>query len=818
MTDDTQGFEGIDPGVLQSASMRAALRRAGVTIAATAAGAYGLGAFLTYSADDPSLNVATDAAATNLFGAPGATIADLLMQSLGWSAPVGLSAILASGVLRVLRKEMAAPISTQRLMAGAAGVSLLAGLASCLPRPDFWSMGSGMGGMIGDTVHGVLGGVLGLTGLPWIDGFVGLISAIGGLGALGWAFRVTRNDMRSAANVATRAAAGAGGVAQAAMAKIAERRAREAEEQWQHERQIADQRMRRYPALEDDRFDLPTAPVPLRQPPTNYDDLPIPPPIVRAPQPAPPPHPASRVAPRSKARGAAQQSHPNWSGAFRLPAPELLAPPKPRTSHADGAALQAASKRLSAVLTDFGVQGELSPRVPARSSRCSSSSPRRRQILARHRPFRRHRPLHERHRRARRRHSRPQRHRHRTAEPEARNRVSAHPAEFERLRRHPRRSAAGARRNHRGRPLRRRPHQDAAPADRRHHRLGQIGRHQRDDPVAALPAHAGRVPLHHDRPEDAGAQPSTRASRTCSPPSSPIRRKPSSRSNGPCARWKIAIAACPSSACATSPATTSASPMRWSAAKRLERTVHAGFDPNSGEPIYETRDLPLEPMPYIVVVIDEMADLMITAGKEIEAAVQRLAQMARAAGIHVIMATQRPSVDVITGTIKANFPTRISYPGHLQDRLPHHPRRARRRTIARHGRPVVHGRRRPHPPSARPVRDRRRSRARRRHAEGARRAALSQRRHRRARRRRTTTMATGRCSTAGHQSGDELFDRAVEIVQRDRKASHLLPAAPPSARLQPRRHADRADGKEGIISAANAAGKREILLPSLNAD
>jgi S-DNA-T family DNA segregation ATPase FtsK/SpoIIIE len=66
-------------------------------------------------------------------------------------------------------------------------------------------------------------------------------------------------------------------------------------------------------------------------------------------------------------------------------------------------------------------------------------------------------------------------------------------------------------------------------------------------------------------------------------------------------------------------------------------------------------------MPYIVVVIDEMADLMITAGKEIEAAVQRLAQMARAAGIHVIMATQRPSVDVITGTIKANFPTRISY-------------------------------------------------------------------------------------------------------------------------------------------------------------
>src|SRR5690606_1754675 len=95
--------------------------------------------------------------------------------------------------------------------------------------------------------------------------------------------------------------------------------------------------------------------------------------------------------------------------------------------------------------------------------------------------------------------------------------------------------------------------------------------------------------------------------------------------------------------------------------ERLERTVHAGFDPSSGEPIYETRELPLQPKPFNDVVTDEMADLMITAGKEIEAAVQRLAQMARAAGIHVIMATQRPSVDVITGTIKANFPTRISY-------------------------------------------------------------------------------------------------------------------------------------------------------------
>lgn len=91
------------------------------------------------------------------------------------------------------------------------------------------------------------------------------------------------------------------------------------------------------------------------------------------------------------------------------------------------------------------------------------------------------------------------------------------------------------------------------------------------------------------------------------------------------------------------------------------RRVQTGFDPETGNPVFEEQSVALDPMPYIVVIIDEMADLMMTAGKEIDACVQRLAQKARAAGIHVIMATQRPSVDVITGTIKANFPTRISF-------------------------------------------------------------------------------------------------------------------------------------------------------------
>jgi S-DNA-T family DNA segregation ATPase FtsK/SpoIIIE len=245
--------------------------------------------------------------------------------------------------------------------------------------------------------------------------------------------------------------------------------------------------------------------------------------------------------------------------------------------------------------------------------------------------------------------------------------------------------------------------------------------------------------------------------------------------------------------------------------EKLERTVHAGFDPTSGEPIYETRELPLEPMPYIVVVIDEMADLMITAGKEIEAAVQRLAQMARAAGIHVIMATQRPSVDVITGTIKANFPTRISY--QVTSKIDS------RTILGEQGAEQLLGMgdllfmagggriRRLHGPF---VTD----------AEVERVVDMLKAQGAPVYRQDVTEEPN---ENGGDDNpdlfdgdgGDDLYERAIEIVRRDRKASTSYLQRRLSIGYNRAATLIEKMEKAGIISEANAAGKRDILVDEL---
>jgi S-DNA-T family DNA segregation ATPase FtsK/SpoIIIE len=247
----------------------------------------------------------------------------------------------------------------------------------------------------------------------------------------------------------------------------------------------------------------------------------------------------------------------------------------------------------------------------------------------------------------------------------------------------------------------------------------------------------------------------------------------------------------------------------------LKRTVQTGFDHETGKPVYEDETLDLEHMPYIVVVVDEVADLMMISGKEIEGAVQRLAQMARAAGIHLIAATQRPSVDVITGTIKANFPTRISF--QVTSKIDS------RTILGEQGAEQLLGQgdmlymmtggriRRVHGPfvTDREVEE----------VVGF-----------------LKTQGTpdyldavteepdqdgddpyGMFGSGGGNSGDELYDRALAIVARDRKPTvsyiqrRLEIGYNRAARLIERM-------EEGVISKPNHQGKREVLLPDHGED
>ena len=238
----------------------------------------------------------------------------------------------------------------------------------------------------------------------------------------------------------------------------------------------------------------------------------------------------------------------------------------------------------------------------------------------------------------------------------------------------------------------------------------------------------------------------------------------------------------------------------------LARTVQTGFDRHTGQAVYEHQEIASEPMPFIVVVVDEFADLMIVAGKEIEAAVQRLAQMARAAGIHLIMATQRPSVDIVTGTIKANFPARISFKvsSKIDSRTILNEQGAEQllgqgdmlystgsgQTIRAHG-PFVSD-------------------------EEVERIAEALRRQGSPRYVDGITETPSPATVAGTEpdagSEDDLYDKAVAIVLRDRKAS--------TSYLQRRlgigynRAADLVERmeREGLIGPANNVGKREILL------
>ncbi len=238
----------------------------------------------------------------------------------------------------------------------------------------------------------------------------------------------------------------------------------------------------------------------------------------------------------------------------------------------------------------------------------------------------------------------------------------------------------------------------------------------------------------------------------------------------------------------------------------LKRTVQTGFDAATGEPVFEERALDTAPLPMIVIIVDEMADLMMVAGKEIEVAVQRLAQMARAAGLHVIMATQRPSVDVITGTIKANFPTRISF--QVTSKIDS------RTVLGEQGAEQLLGQgdmlympgagrvQRVHGPFVSDEEVEQVVSFLKAQGEPDYKEEVTEE---------DQGDFDGMMGGSGGGSGDELYDRAVELVCRERKAStsfvqrHLQIGYNRAARI-----IDQME-KEGVIGAANHVGKREVL-------
>src|SRR5690606_591215 len=336
MTDDAYTERGRIPAPTSSAAARLALKRATLAIGALVIGAYGLGAVLTYSPEDPSLNTAADGVPHNLFGGPGAVIADLAIQALGAAAPLMMAALLAAGIIRVMRRQLVMRIDKRRVGAAAGGILLLAAAATTIPTPEGWPLATGFGGMFGDMIAGLISGLASMPGLPFPRVLTGIVCAINGLLAVGWSFQVRAEDVRNASQVVRRTVQGGAQATQRAIGYVSEKTRREPEAE--------ETSYRRAPAVGRDEEAPRPRPRPARPVPQTREPQEA---RARAPE---------RPKPPKKER---QHAAFSFGRDFDLPDTDLLTTPKQRVNQTAAQTLHAMRRQLEGVLADFGVQGEV---------------------------------------------------------------------------------------------------------------------------------------------------------------------------------------------------------------------------------------------------------------------------------------------------------------------------------------------------------------------------------------------------------------------------------------------------------------------------
>ncbi|RAK57292.1 FtsK/SpoIIIE family DNA translocase [Phenylobacterium deserti] len=623
-------------------------------------------AFATYNAGDPSLNAASVNEPTNALGGPGAALADIGVQSLGLAA--GMAALLMV-ILGLARAASADPDDSRghlrlRAIAGLIGVLSLAAALALPAPPQAWPLAKGLGGFWGDGLMHGFAGLLSFARLPGATGISGIFFAVLAAVSLGYAVGLSRRDLQGAgawlhARMQPKpqvVPTPAGAAPRASSDKPARTPRRKPVEEGIPAAALdpAPRAAAAAPAAAP--LAAPAAPIAPIAPVADYDDEPelaSGEPKVRAPKPAP----KESTREQREAQSTFEFVQP---GGFRLPELAMLAKPKARAAQFDEGALRQNAQLLESVLAEFGVRGhvdqirpgpvvtlyELVPAAGVKSARvvaladdiarsmsvaaCRVSVVQGRNAIGIEMPNQKRETVFLRDLLAAGEYERGSQNL-----PMALGETIGGEPYIADLAKMPHLLIAGTTGSGKSVGVNAMilsilyklpPEQcrlimidpkmlELSVYDGIPHLLAPVV----TDPKKAIVALKWTVREMEDR----------------------YRRmsKIGVRNIGSYnERAKEALAK----------------------GEHFERTVQTGFDDN-GRPIYESEKIVPEPMPYLVVIIDEVADLMMVAGKDIEGAVQRLAQMARAAGIHLIMATQRPSVDVITGTIKANFPTRISF-------------------------------------------------------------------------------------------------------------------------------------------------------------